>query len=214
MTQDNKLTPQDNKLTWLVRTLLDYMQKPWQAIAIILLVIICGGGWIVWTERASLIEMLKESNKKDGPIVLRQDLLPEVNGLLNDTTVDLVSVWTVDFGANVQKKVIDGMRGGGSWAPDLKVLPVLTGNTSMETVLKLMGGQVVCQKTNPNAANLIFRRMVQSGFTWFCVVPIPPHANDLQIAIIYLVWKERPDKSSELAAKNMGLIAADRMTIR
>lgn len=201
-------------LAWLVRALLDYMQRPWQAITIILIIVILGLGWIVWSERANLIDLLRISGRRTGPLVLRQNLLPDINGLLNDTSADLVAVWSVDLGANVQRLVLDSKRGDGDWAPDLRVLPVLSNQSNVGRIVTLLAGQPVCDSTSVNPANLLLRRAAQDGYSWFCAVPIPPQANETQIGVIYIAWKKTPDAANEHTAKTAGMIAAENMVMR
>lgn len=195
----------------LVGRVLDYMSTPWRAVAVAALILILGVGWAVWSERGELIAAFK--NRAPGPIVLKAQLLPEINGLLNDTTADLVAVWSVDLGANVQRRLLDAKRGDGDWAPDLRVLPALSPSSDMPRTVKLLAGHPVCGSTGDKPANLLLRRLASDGYLWVCVVPVPPEAKVLQIGVIYLAWKQIPDPAHVDAAKSAGLAAAENMVM-
>ncbi|HEY1301443.1 MAG TPA: hypothetical protein VGF07_13165 [Stellaceae bacterium] len=197
----------------LVYRLLDYMKTPWQALTVIALVVILGLGWGLWSERSVLVSALVQS-KKHGPVVLKSDLTPYLDGLLSETTADLVSVWRVDFATNTQHYVGSSKRGGGVWPPGDGQLPALTETSSMKTVVKLLNGQATCHGTDFNTGNLLLRRLAGDGYTWICVVPVPPGVNDMPLAVVYLAWKQRPDAANEAAARSAATVAADKMVLR
>jgi len=196
----------------LVNRLLDYMKTPWQAATIILLVVILGLGWGAWSERTVLVHALVA--KPHGPLVLKSDLTPYLDGLINQTTADLASVWRVDFATNTQSYASSSKRGGGVWPPGDGQLPALTETSNMQTVVKLMNGQTVCHGTDFNTGNLLLRRLAADGYTWLCIEPVPPGINDMALAVAYLAWKQQPDAANEAAARSALVVAADRMVLR
>lgn len=201
----------------LVGRVLDYMQKPWQALAVIAILLLLGAGWLIWTERGELIAALRP--RPPGPSVLKTDLLPEITGLLNDTTADLVSLWRVDWDTNTQDYLTSVKRGGGSWPPGAGPggdghLPALTPASNMQRVVKLLNGQSVCAALAESASNLLLRRLAQNGYRWACVVPVPPDPNAMTLALIYLAWAQRPDETHQTAARTLATAAAGHMITR
>ena len=196
----------------LVSRILDYMRKPWQAVVVIVILLLLGLGWLVWAERRALVAALQ--NRPAGAVVLKTDLLPEVNGLLNDTTADVVSVWRVDLAANVQRYLISAKRGGGAWPPDYRQLPALAETSSMAVAVKVLNGQPVCAPVAINAANLMLRLLAGDGYQRVCLVPVPSDPTAMQIGLIYLAWRRPPDAANEDAAKGAAMVAAANMVTR
>lgn len=196
----------------LVNRLLDYMKTPWQALAIIVLVIVVGLGWALWSERSVLVGALVK--QPYGPAVLKSDLTPYLDGLLNQSTADLVTVWRVDFATNTQSYAGSSKRGGGMWPAGDGQLPALTEASNMKTVVRLLNGQAVCHGTDFNTGSLVLRRLAGDGYQWLCAAPVPPGVNNLVLAVVYLAWKAPPDAANEAAARSAAIVAADKMVLR
>lgn len=193
-----------------VSRLLDYMKTPWQALAIMGLLLLTGAGWLIWTERAEFISLLHR--KPAGPVVLKSDVLPELNGLLNDTTADVISFWRVDFNTNTQTYLLSTKRGGGIWPKGDGHMPALTQSSNMKRVVKLLNGQSVCGAANDDSVNLLLRKLAQDNYHWVCVVPVPPDPNSMTLGLIYMGWTQKPDDSSQTAARTIATALAGNMT--
>src|SRR5262249_48787248 len=82
-----------------VERVLAFLDRPWKAVALALLLVVGGTGWVIWTERERLFDVLLAP--RAGLAVFRLGSLPEaLTDLLWQTTADLVTVWTVAIDDN------------------------------------------------------------------------------------------------------------------
>lgn len=190
--------------------LLAYIDKPWKAVAIGGLAIVFGLGWLVWTERAQLLGVLLRPAPH--PSVLKAQLLPELNGVLADSTADIVTVWRVDLAANTLNPVLSTGRHGGRLPAGVEgTAPVLTERGDLRKLTRLFNGETVC---GPTSGGLLSRRLAGAGYRFECVTPIPPGANQIEIGVLILLWQTPPDEAEQTAVRTVATVAADRMVTR
>jgi hypothetical protein len=204
--------PSAGGMLGLVPRLLDYMSTPWRAIMIIILVVLCGVGYALWTERAALIMALSQRQSLVH-LIDKIQLKPVLSDLLVHTHADLVMVWSVDFAQNELLFDTSVKRGGGIW-PEGGIIPAVTEASHVKTVVRLLNGEVVCDPPQNYPSNLLLRHLATDGYAYLWAVPVPPAANDMVFGILYIVWRKMPDSAETHAAMSLGRSSAARMIER
>src|SRR5271170_5041281 len=83
----------------ILRLILGYIDKPWKAVVVVVLIILVGGGWIVYSKGDQILQAWLAPDQPQ----LRASAVPEaLKKLTDETTADLVQVWSVDLASNSQ----------------------------------------------------------------------------------------------------------------
>lgn len=119
-------------------TLLAYIDRPWKAVVVVVLVLVGGAGWIAYEKRDVLIENWMTPSEPE----LRTALIPDALGVLaTETSADLIQVWSVDLPANTQQFIAarrhDGER---PVIPTPRRLPVITTVSSAKALVDVLAG--------------------------------------------------------------------------
>jgi hypothetical protein len=175
-------------VTGLVYRVLGYMDTPWKAVTVVVLVVLCGVGYGGWVERERLFFA------KPGADSLAVDKVSdELVELLRQTGADWGSVWSVSLGTNAQQLIQARQKDGGSWAFSPKSLPVILGDTKSQLIVGVLhGGACVDGAGLPS---LLVRRLVADGMRRFCAVAVRGPAR--VVGVIYLAWRWAPDATEE-----------------
>jgi hypothetical protein len=173
--------------------LLAYIDKPWKVLAVVVLVLVGGAGWIVYEKRDAIIESWLTPSEPE----LKTALIPDaLEKLTIETTADLVQIWSIDLPTNVQQfyaaRRHDGER---PVIPTPRRLPVITTASSAKALVDILNGHPVCVELNEMGTPLA-ERLAQRGMRRGCAIPIPPSADSF-VGIIYLAWLVPPDERSE-----------------
>jgi hypothetical protein len=176
-------------VTGLVYRVLGYMDTPWKAVTVVVLVVLCGVGYGGWVERERLFFA-----KPSGADSLAVDKVSgELVELLRQTGADWGSVWSVSLGTNAQQLIQARQKDGGSWAFSPKSLPVILGDTKSQLIVGVLhGGACVDGAGLPS---LLVRRLVADGMRRFCAVAVRGPAR--VVGVIYLAWRWTPDATEE-----------------
>lgn len=179
----------------LVSRVLAYMDRPWKAVVVIGLVIVVGGGYALWIERDKILRSF-ESRTRDS-VALVDDLRPLVDEVVENTTVDLAMVWSINLSTNEANFKIGKIRGDGDWNFSPRRLPIITGSTEPNLLVRVLNGGSACHDPNNDPNSLFRRRLVSSDMHWMCVVPIPPSQYQSLIGILDIAWKTKPDQATQ-----------------
>lgn len=172
---------------------LKYMDRPWKVLAIIGLLILGGVGGAIWREQ-SLIEQWWRGSPTLISAELASIFLEE---LKVQTNADFVSLWSINLGPlNIQRMVATRRRGGENWVFRPERIPAILQSSDPKRWLRIVDGQPVCDV--PVGDSLLIQRIAQDGNTWVCIIPVNPASHQV-IGLIYMAWKEHPDKSHENA---------------
>jgi hypothetical protein len=170
--------------------LLRWLDKPWKAVVFTVLVLVGGIGYLVWVEAPFLTALFTPT-----PPSLRTMVSLQLDDLIIQTNADFVSLWAIEWGAaNTQHMVLGRRRGGQTWELRPERIPAIllsTGNKLTQTILT---GWYVCEA--PIGASLLIQRMAADGMTWVCIIPVIPVPRQV-IGLLYIAWRERPDKAHE-----------------
>lgn len=202
--------PPRGMLGELLDRLLAYMDRPWKAAAVIVLVIVCGAGWGLWHEREALFARLRPAA---GPAILKTDVSGPLDDVLNHTSADAAMVWSVDLARNTAHYVEGRQKGGGTppFAGDR--LPAVGHASNPQAFAQLLSGQPWCDGL-PAAGTPFGDRFAAAGFHTLCIVPVPPEPSALLIGILVLAWKVLPNEAYRNAAVAVAQSDAGRMVLR
>ena len=193
----------------LIGRVLGYMDKPWKAAAIVVLIVVLGIGYAAWVERRVLTAWLAPPA---GPMVLKSDVSGEIDDLINHK-VDLVMVWSIELARNTATYVEGRQRAGGVFRFDPDQLPAIGDATDPAALAKLLNGQPWCDGI-PRHGTPFGDRLLGAGMTAMCIVPVPPSPVELLVGIIVLAWKSKPNPAYEAAAVGLAKNHAARMVLR
>ncbi|HSR78777.1 MAG TPA: hypothetical protein VLN57_19535 [Xanthobacteraceae bacterium] len=195
-------------MTGLAERVLGYMDRPWRAVAIVVLLILFGLGFAAWEERVRLFGFLEVRH----PAALKLgELQAAASNLLIVTTADVVTIWSVDIGANSQELLVAKQRNG-RWDFGPTQLPVATETLSSSDIVKLFRGHPICDDP-ANRGSLLMKHLATIGMHRMCAAPAPP-APDLLLGVIYLAWRTPPDPPIEEAALHAELATASAIVSR
>jgi hypothetical protein len=178
----------------LLGQVLSFIDKPWKVAALVILFVVGGAGWIVYEKR----EQLLESWLTPSAVTLKASEVPAaLEKLVELTGADLIQIWEVDLGANVQRFIgarrHDGQR---PVIPEPRRLPVITARSDVQILVDVLGGRPACADISAKTHSPVVARLADRGFKRGCAVPIPP-GPEAFVGIIYMAWVTAPEASVE-----------------
>lgn len=178
----------------LLGQVLSFIDKPWKVAAVVILFVVGGAGWIVYEKR----EQLLESWLTPSAVALKTGEVPAaLEKLVELTGADLIQIWEIDLGANVQRFIgarrHDGQR---PVIPEPRRLPVITARSDMKVLVDILGGRPACADISSATHSPVIARLADRGFKRACAVPIPP-GPEAFVGIIYMAWVTAPEVSVE-----------------
>lgn len=188
--------PPGGGFTGLVGQLFAYIDRPWKAVVVVVLLVVGGVGYVLYEQRDELLESWMTPSEVSLKVT---EVTPSLEKLTQDTSADLVQIWSVDLGINAQRFL--GARrhdGDRPVIPDPRRLPIIVHSSDLRIITEILEGHPAClemtKQGTPFAA-----RLADRGFTFGCAIPIPPGPSAF-VGMIYLAWVTRPEKSEETVA--------------
>jgi hypothetical protein len=180
----------------IVDRILRFMDRPWKAVAVVVLLILCGAGWIIYDKRDTLFEVWLTP---DTPELKKFEVPLALDRLASETNADLVQIWAVDLSSNSQwflgARRHDGER---PVVPSPRRLPIIDHTSDISRLVEVLDGRPTCvdlEKTGTPVA----RRLAERGMHRGCAIPIPPGPESF-VGVIYLAWSQPTDISNENVA--------------
>src|SRR5215831_474785 len=129
--------------TRLVEDILAWVNTPWRAVALLVLVLLCGIGYGLWTVRVQLADRVL----KDTPIPhLEGREFPQIaERLIVNSGVDLVILMEVDFASDHVQAVDGRLKGNADWRPKPVPRELFQSSVSISDLSNLIAGKAVCQ---------------------------------------------------------------------
>jgi hypothetical protein len=177
--------------------LLTYADTPWKAIVILIGIIICGLGWIVWTERTRIADAILVS-AHDRAVINETAFIADASRLLRDTRGDMVLLVEVELNDNLMRDRIGIDTDGNRWVPSTGPQQALHPNSSMPFLVKFLANEVVCDNT-ADTVNDDARAMAEKGYQRICVVAVPPILG-VGVGMLVVAWKTSPLPAAETRA--------------
>jgi hypothetical protein len=192
-------TPPSSSKGWLVDTItsiLAFIDKPWKAVVVVVLLLIGGIGFFVYDKRNELFEAWLTP---DAPELKTSEIPASLDLLAQETDADLVQVWAVDISSNSQWFIAarrhDGER---PVIPSPRRLPIMDHASDIRKLVDILEGHPVCVDLNINGTP-VARRLAERGMKRGCAIPIPPNPESF-VGVIYLSWSTPVDSSTESVA--------------
>ena len=187
-----KLTPAS-----VFERLLEYASSPWRAAFVIVLLMVCGFGYLIWTERARIADaVLTSANTR-----ARLDEAAFIAGvpkLLRDTRADYAMLVELDLADNLMTDHLGLDTDGNRWVPLNGPQQMLQPASAMPVLVRFLANEVVCA----DAASMInedARALAGKGYARLCLVAVPPILG-VEVGGLVVVWKQAPLPQAELRA--------------
>jgi len=180
-----------------VERVLKFIDKPWKAFAIVMLAVVGFVGWFVYTHSDELFEAWMTPSE----VRLKTENVPEALAkLIEETSADLVQVWSVDLPTNSQH-FIAARRHDGERPVVLspRRLPIIVNVSDVKALERVLEGAPHCLTLTEHGGTPLAKRIYERGMHRACAIPIPPSAQAF-VGVIYLSWVTAPDEAAEKVA--------------
>jgi len=177
----------------IIDRLLTFIDKPWKAIVVVVLLVVGGVGFVLYEQRDELLEAWLTPSSPE----LRVDAVPEaLEELATTTDAELVQIWAVDLASNSQRFLAarrhDGQR---PVIPSPRRLPIIDHTSDIRHLVEVLDGHPTCVDLSADGTP-VARRLFERGMRRGCAIPIPPNPESF-VGVIYLSWPQRTDASNE-----------------
>jgi hypothetical protein len=169
---------------------------PWKAVFIIALIIVGGGGFIIYEKRDELLESWLVPSTPQ--LIDTAEITLEVEKLIAENDIDLVQVWKV-VGSNQQFIVARRKDGERPAIPEPRTLPIMDRESDPKHVAAVLAGYPRCLDLKVEGTALA-RRLADRNYNRGCAVAIPPDGGQV-LGIMYLVWHDSRDENAENVAR-------------
>lgn len=176
--------------------LLAFMDRPWKAVVIVVLIIIGGVGYALWEKRAEIAE-----------IILTRTVLPRLEPqkfqaaaaeLLRQTDADAVMLIQGDLNKNMAINIAGYDREGRPWLSMTGSRPILFQDFPVSFLIRFLAGQTLCLDISDGGDEM--RAEERLGIRRSCLTPIPPIENVL-VGGLWAGWKVPPSHEAEAHAQ-------------
>jgi hypothetical protein len=183
-------------VTGIISTVLTFIDKPWKAVTVVVLILILGFGWVAYQKRDQLFEAWLTPSTPE----LRTSEVPmALDKLATETDADLVQIWAVDLSSNSQWFIAarhhDDER---PVIPSPRRLPIIDHTSDVRNLVDVLEGRPTCVDLGSEGTP-IARRLADRHMKRGCAVPIPSNP-DAFVGVIYLAWFNATDVSNENVA--------------
>jgi hypothetical protein len=175
---------------------LRFIDEPWKAVVVVVLILIVGVGWFAWDKRDTLFEAWLTPSAPE----LKTAMIPEaLDKLTSETNADIVQIWAVDLSANSQWFLGARLHSGERPViPSPRRLPIIVASSDVKALLDVLEGTPTCKDLESNGSPLA-RRLEARGMKRGCAIPIPPGPQAF-VGVIYIAWATATDASNENVA--------------
>jgi hypothetical protein len=181
----------------LISRILGYMDRPWKAVVIIILLALIAFGYGIWQEREKVMAVFLAPPKHGAVLASTQELTDAALKMVKINQAAMAQVWKFDIRGNVVHFIVGINQDGTAWRPsDLHLpdrLPVLIPGTDDRALITILGGDPYCTDIKATMPSILFERLAKAGITRGCIIPIPGARGNV-LAIFLIGWLEAPDQ--------------------
>jgi len=167
--------------------LLAFMTSPWKAAAVVVLVIVCGGLYLLYLERARIADYVLTRAGERAQLD-QAAFLAGAPRLLRDTRADLAVLVEINLADNLQTDLIGIDTSDNRWVPSTGPQQALLPESSMPLLVRFLANEVVCADTS-QAVNEDMKIMAEKGYTRTCLVAVPPILG-VSLGGLVVAWKQ------------------------
>jgi hypothetical protein len=177
-----KLTP-----AGVFERLLVFMDKPWKAAVVVVLLVIAGFGYMIYLERARIADAVLNSI---GDLAKLNDtaFIADAPRLLRDTRGDLAILVDLDLNDNLMTDRVGIDADGNRWVPSVGPQQALMSNASMPLLVRFLANEVVCSDT-AQAVNDDMQLLSHKGYPRACLVAVPPVLG-VGVGGLVVAWRQ------------------------
>jgi len=184
--------------------LLAFMDAPWEAVVVVVLVIVCGLGYMIYLERGSIADaVLHKVN--DRAEINSAAFLRDADKLLRDTRGDYALLVELHLIDNIIIDRVGVDRDGNRWIPSSGPQQALVPESSMPIVVQLLSNDAVCLDIG-KTFNDDMKMLASKGYERVCMVLVPPILG-VSVGALVLAWFQPLTPQAEAKAK-IAMIAA------
>jgi hypothetical protein len=181
----------------IIDRLLAFMTSPWKAMAIVVLVIVCGVLYILYTERARIADAVLHRASVTATLN-EQAFIRDASTLLRDTRSDLVMLIELHLSDNLMIDRIGIDPDGNRWVPSTYPQQALLPESSMDLLVRFLDNEAVCSDTS-RAVNEDARALAAKGYVRDCLIAVPPILG-VGVGGLVVAWKQPLLPAAELRA--------------
>jgi hypothetical protein len=182
----------------LVDRVLTFVDKPWKGLLLVVLIVLIGGGYILYSERAQIATAILASHVK--PRLELAIFKSEARQLLNDTQADAVMLVQARVADNVAVN-IDGLnREGYTFTPIKGPRPMLETDSDMVQWIQFLRNEPVCFDVGINQSSAERRAEARLGIRRACLIAVPPTFGVL-VGMLWIGWNVPPAAEVEDRAR-------------
>ena len=178
---EEKLTP-----ATVFERLLAYADKPWKAVVVVVLVVVCGFGYLLWDQRARLADMVLHAPYTKPALDIAR-FARDADTLLRDTRGDVAVLIELHLVDNISIDRIGFDRDGNRWVPIDGPQQAIAPDGSTAMIARFLRNEVICFDTQ-GAVTEEARALLASGYTRACLVSVPPIIG-VGVGGLLVAWK-------------------------
>jgi len=199
----------DNSPRGIVDRVLTFIDRPWKAIVIIILIIVCGTGYLIYLSRAEIATAILQNKVK--PKLDIETFLDEAPRVLRETGADIAVLTEFRLFDNIAISRAGVTRDGSD--PHLLEGPhdALTETLDPHLLIRFLRNEVACFAL-VHVGNAEVQRRLKDGITYGCIVEVPPIVN-VSVGGLFLGWKQKPDDETARRTEVIMTDAAFRFAI-
>jgi len=190
--------PDAGAIVGVLDRVLAFMSAPWKAVAMIVLVIICGAGYLIYLERGTIADAVlhraQETAELDSPVFLR-----DADRLLRDTRADYALLLELHLTDNIIIDRVGVDRDGNRWIPSSGAQQALVPESSMPIMVRLLANEVVCVDSD-RVFNDDMKALAAKGYKRICLVIVPPVLG-VSVGGLAVAWFQPLLPATEAKAK-------------
>ena len=193
----NEPAPEKLNVAGVLDRLLAYASSPWKAVVVLIAIVICGAGWLIWTERTRIADAILTSAHQRAELN-EAAFLADAPTLLRDTRADYALLVETSIIDNTMTDRVGVDTDGNRWVPSVGPAQALAPASSMPMLVKFLANEPVCTDTAV-AINDDAKALGAKGYQRVCMIDVPPILG-IGIGGLVVAWKQPPLASTEQRA--------------
>ena len=176
----------------LIEHVLDFIDRPWKALVILLFIVVIGAGYMFYLKLDQLFVQVFQKNEPHLVTTIDPDIWKD----LGRTETDMIVVVSVNMSENVQRLVYASLDGA-PWKDMVKEAPAIADVNSYKIVRALVHGRNTCADTSE--ISRYAQSLIDHGIKRICIIPIKVRSGP-PFGAIYLGWRAPLSENEEATA--------------
>lgn len=194
--------------TRLVEDLLNWVNTPWRAGFLLILMILGATGYGLWSVRVELADHVLKNQPAPH---LKPDAFPKLaQRLIDNSDADLVLLIEVDFPSDHVQSVDGRLKGDADWRPRPAPRELLESGVDVRQLADLISGKAVCASLAGQGDGA--RADVALGMVWRCVAGVPA-VFGVFVGAVETAWRTPPHPIIQEGAVNEMLRMANSLAV-